>query len=180
VTANDTHATRLHRGARAGFAVSTGTVIVTAVALLGAGGAYAYFTHTGSSAPTHATVDGIPVVTTTLVSPTGAVLYPGGPKGGFTITVNPSSHPIRITDIVQDTSRPVVVTNAPGCPATVGTGPTLAPVVTLTAQHNLMLDVNGTPVSKTYAGTVAISAIAPNACQGATFAIPVVLTGRSR
>jgi hypothetical protein len=165
------------------LALSTGTVITVAVALIGGGSAFAYFTHTGSSAPTHATVDGIPVVTTTLVSPTGAVLYPGGPKGGFTITVNASNHPIRITDIVQDPSRPVVVTNAPGCPATVGTGPTLAPVVTLTAQHLLTLDVAAAPagpVTTTYAGTVAISAIAPNACQGATFAIPVVLTGRSR
>jgi hypothetical protein len=53
------------------------------------------------------------------------------------------------------------------------------PVVALTAQHLLTLDVAAAPVTKTYAAAVSISAIAPNACQGATFAIPVVLTGRS-
>jgi hypothetical protein len=175
----DEQTTVHHRGVRAGFALSTGTAIIAAVALIGAGGAFAYFTHSGSS-QAHATVDVGPAVTTATVTPTGAVLYPGGPKGGFTITVNPSTHPIRITDIVQDPLRSVVVTGAPGCPSTVGTGVNTVPIATLTAQHGLTLDVDSTAVTKTYAAAVSIAATAPNACQGATFEIPVVLTGRSR
>ena len=160
-----------HRGARAGFALSTTTAIVAAIAVIGGGSAFAFFTHSNSSSPTSGTVSNGPVVTTTTVTPTGAVLYPGGPKGDFTITVNPSTHPVRITDIVQDTSRSVVVSNAPGCPGT---------VVTLTAQHNLTLDVDATAVTRAFAHAVSISVTAPSACQGATFEIPVILTGRSR
>ena len=162
-----------HRGRRAGVALSTGTVITAAVALIGGGSAFAYFTHTGSSAPAHATVDGIPIVMTAVVSPTGTVLYPGGPKGGFTITVKHGIRPVLITGIAADPDPAHVPTSdKPGCPGS---------VVTLTAQHpNPGLAVGtSTDVTKTYPAAVSMSASAPNACQGATFTIPVVLTGRS-
>jgi hypothetical protein len=158
------------RGARAGFALTGGSVIVTAVALIGAGGAFAYFTQGGSSAASASVGHGLAVHTTVTV-PVGTVLYPGGPKGGFTITVQPSAAPVRITDIEPDASRSVLVTGAPGCPGT---------VVTLTAQHNLTLDVDATAVTRNYPNAVSLDASAPNACQGATFEIPVLLTGRSR
>jgi hypothetical protein len=178
MTTLDARSTARHRGGRARYALSTTTIATIAVALIGGGSAWAYFSQHGSSQAGASVGHGF-AISSDVVIPTGTVLYPGGPKGGFVITVVPGSRPFRITDIVQDPSRPVVVTNAPGCPATVGSGPTVDPVVALTAQHLLTLDVAAAPVTKTYAAAVSISAIAPNACQGATFAIPVVLTGRS-
>lgn len=158
-----------HRGRLAWYVVpmAVGTV---AGAVITAGGAFAWMNKEGSATTTATIDDGI-VVTTSVVVPTGTHLYAGGPKGGLTITINPSDRRFRITGIAQDTSRSVGVTGAVG--ACDGTVISMAPIT------GLSITVNTTAVTRTVTRAVAIASNAPNTCQGATFTIPVVLTGRS-
>ncbi len=160
-----------HRGRLAWYVVPM-TIGLAAGTIAAAGGAFAWMNSEGSAVTTATIDDGI-IASTSAVIPAGRLLYAGGPKGALTITINPDpgGHRFRITGIAKDSTRPVVVAGAVG--ACDGTVISMAPIT------GLNYVVNSTAITRTINNVVTISPSAPNSCQGATFTIPVVLTGRS-
>ena len=107
---------------------------------------------------------------TTSAAVASASLYPGG-TGDLALTVNnPNQFPVTVTSVVG--AGPIVSSSA-ACNAA-GHG------VTFTSQTGLSLAVpaNGS-ASFVLADSVAMAATSANECQGATFEIPIALTGVS-
>jgi hypothetical protein len=101
---------------------------------------------------------------------TAATLYPGA-NGDVLIKINnPNPYPVRITDVTGNGA----VTADSGHATCVTTG------VTFTDQHTQTIDI---PVSSqtqaTLTGAAHMSNASDNGCQGATFTIPVSLSGTS-
>jgi hypothetical protein len=109
---------------------------------------------------------------------TNATLYPGV-NGDVTVRVsNPNAFPVRVTGVSLDGDNSDIAVDAghSGCSPT---------GVSFTDQTGLTIDVpaksggtNGATTA-TLTGAAAMSNAAVNACQGATFTIPVTLTGSS-
>jgi hypothetical protein len=157
-----------HRGRLAWYVIPMAVGLAAGSAVV-AGGAYAWMSSTGSNT-TSATIDGGFTFTTSAVVPSGQHLYAGGPKGALSITINPSEGPFRVTRIEQDPNRPVLVSNA--------SGTCTDPLISI-APITVSISVNTSAVTRRINNAVTISPSSPNGCQGATFTIPVVLTGRS-
>lgn len=154
------------RGRRVLSALSVG---VAAATVLGVGPAYAFFTGAGTgSGKGRVGVGQSFTITTSVTVPTGTLLYPQGPRGGITLSIDRGAQPFTVTSLRRDISRAVVVANA-------GTGGCLNPGIAL-LPVDLNIDVNAA-VTRTIPAVVSISDSADNGCQGATFAIPVILTG---
>jgi hypothetical protein len=109
---------------------------------------------------------------------TSATLYPGV-TGDVTLKIsNPNPFPVRVTSVSLDgTNADIEADSAhPSCSPT---------GVSFTDQTGLSVDVpaksgdtNGT-VTATIAGSASMSNASANGCQGATFRIPVELSGAS-
>jgi hypothetical protein len=109
---------------------------------------------------------------------TNATLYPGV-NGDVTVRVsNPNAFPVRVTGVSLDGDNSDITVDGghSGCSPT---------GVSFTDQTGLTIDVpaksggtNGATTA-TLTGAAAMSNAAVNACQGATFTIPVTLTGSS-
>lgn len=142
-------------------------IITAATIAICAGTASAFWRTVGSGTGSVTTADsGTLVLTTTAVTPAGAVLYPGSPKAGLTLRIAPTTAPFRVTATARDSGRPVL-TGVTGCPGTVISLDNAVTDVTVTT----------TAVTVTVPAVVSIAPDAPDACQGATFEIPVLLTG---
>ena len=101
---------------------------------------------------------------------TAATLYPGATGDVYVEISNPNDYPVRVTS----------VTGNGAITASGGTGTCTTTGVTYTNQTGLTIDVpaNGSTQS-TLTGAAAMSNASANGCQGATFTIPVSLTGAS-
>jgi hypothetical protein len=101
---------------------------------------------------------------------TTATLYPGA-NGDVLIKVhNPNPYPVRVTDITGNGA----VTADAGHASCVTTG------VTFTDQSGLSFDIAANDDAQTtLSGSAHMSNASDNGCQGATFTIPVSLTGNS-
>lgn len=171
-----TRGTDLLRGARARtprarVLVPTMTVGVVLGTFAAIAPAYAFLTQTGSTSGNANVGDSTSfVISTEVTTPAGALLYPGGPQGAFTIAVEDGERDFRVTAINRDPARDVLVTEAGGSGC-------LGSVVTLDPVTGLTIDVTTADVTRTFPSVVSISSSAANGCQGATFAIPVTLTG---
>lgn len=142
------------------------------VAGLGAGGAYAYFSSTGSG--TGQTVVGSPVSVTVTAVSGPADLLPGG-TGALSFTLhNPNPFGATFTQVA--TVGTPVSNNTVACPSSnVSIAQTLpyafSPAVTVSA--------GGTSGTESIANLVQLAANAPSACQGVTFTVILTLSGTS-
>ncbi|MGZ5315887.1 MAG: hypothetical protein ACXW0S_08620 [Solirubrobacterales bacterium] len=143
---------------------------LTLLALTAAGLVYAAWTTSGSGSG-YAKAQSSQALTTVDVSAsTTATLYPGA-SGNVQIRIsNPNPYPVRVTDVTGN--GPITADSGHATCVTTG--------VTFTNQTGLTLDVaaNGTQ-DRTSNGAAQMSNASDNGCQGATFTIPVSLTGAS-
>jgi len=144
---------------------STGLVL----ALLG-GTAYAVWSSTGTGSGT-ATARSSLSLTGTLSSVTG--LYPGATLSVTVTVVNPNPFPVKVTAVTGGT----VTTTTSGC-TTTGVAFTNQTTSNGLGASGFIVPANsaGTALPGT---TVTMDNTSLNACQGATFTVPVTLTATS-
>ncbi len=156
---------RKHRPARRITAAS----LFVGVALVGSV-AFAAWTATGSgSGYTKATT--AQALTTVDVSATAASqLYPGGTGDVIIRISNPNPYAVQVTNVTGSGA----ITSDGGAACNSSTG------VTFSDQSGLTLSVPASGAATfTLSGAAAMSNASANACQGATFTIPVTLSGAS-
>lgn len=151
------------RSATAGVATALGLVLTSGVALA--------FWSTGGSGSGTATARSSLNLTGTLSTVSG--LYPGASLSVTVTVANPNPFPVKVTAVTGGT----VTTTASGCTTT---------GVTFTSQTTSNgLGASGFTVPANSTGTalpsstVAMDNTSLNACQGATFTVPVTLTATS-
>ncbi len=145
-------------------------VSMTLIAMTAVGFVYAAWTTNGSGSG-YAKAGSSQALTTVDVSgTTTASLYPGV-SGDVKIQIsNPNPYAVRVTAI----SGNGTITPDAGHSGCTSTG------VTFNDQTGLTLDVSaGSSATTTLTGAASMSNASLNACQGATFTIPVTLTGAS-
>jgi hypothetical protein len=154
---------------RCARSVVVGGVAVTTVLVLN-GVALAYRLGTVAASGTGSATAGSGAATLAITSSSAAGLYPGGPAGSVTITVqNTYPKAITVTTLVAGTP---VITGAPGC--------TNADISVVTPTTGLPLTVasGATSAATALTGSVKMGTNAQNACQGATITVPfTVRTG---
>jgi hypothetical protein len=148
--------------------------LTAAVVVTGAGSASAYWTAHKSGSGTANTATGTVGLsfTTNAVPAKSADLYPTGPKGNLRVQINRvNAKNIIVNTMAFDSSRSVTVGGALG--ACAGT------VITLTSASSLGWSVPAGSGVVTFdlPSVVKIDDAAPSTCQGATFTIPIILTG---
>ncbi len=146
--------------------------IVTAAATVGvvAGAtAFAWWSTTGAatgSASTGAVVS----LTTTASTPSGTTLLPGGSAPLVLTVTNPNPMAVVVTSVQLDTTRSVTASGA--------TGSCTSPPLSVAAATSVTLGPGAT-TTVTVPTAVSLGASAASGCQGATFTIPVTLSGRT-
>lgn len=146
-------------------------VVTTMVALTVVGLVYAAWTTNGTGSG-YAKAGTAQALTTVDVSAsTTATLYPGGPAGDVTIRIsNPNTYPVTVTGV----SGSGAITPDAGHASCTTTG------VTFTDQTGLSISVPASgATTQTLSGAASMSNASVNGCQGATFTIPVTLSGAS-
>jgi hypothetical protein len=146
---------------------------VTVMALVIVSLGYAAWTSAGngSGVAKASTAQALSTVTATA----SAGLYPGA-TAALTLQVsNPNPYPVTVTDV---TGNGTITADASH--STCGQDGTHPTGVTYTDQHNLTISVpaSGT-ATVSVSNSVHMSNASDNSCQGATFTIPVSLTGAS-
>ncbi len=146
-----------------------GTVIGVLVgSMFAAGIAFAAWTASGTGSGYAKATTAQALTTVDVSASTTATLYPGA-TGDVSLRIdNPNPYPVRVTDVAGNGA---ITSSAPGCNVA---------SVTFTDQSGLTLDVAaGGAADFTLVGAVQMSAAANDGCQGATFTIPVSLSGTS-
>ena len=145
-------------------------VVTTMVALVAVGLVYAAWTTNGTGSG-YAKAGTAQALTTVDVSAsTTATLYPGG-SGDVSIRIsNPNNYPVTVTGVTGSGS----ITPDAGHASCTTTG------VTFTDQTGLTIAVPASgATTATLSGAASMSNASVNGCQGATFTIPVTLSGAS-
>ena len=148
------------------LAVATIVAVVSAVGFV-----YAAWTTNGGGSG-YAKAGTAQALTTVDVSAsTSATLYPGGPAGDVSIRIaNPNPFPVKVTGV----SGNGAITADAGHSGCTTTG------VSFTDQTGLNISVAAnSQVTETLSGAASMSNASLNACQGATFTIPVTISGAS-
>ena len=143
---------------------------MTLIVLTAVGFVYAAWTTSGSGSG-YAKAGSSQALTTVDVSAsTGATLYPGV-SGDVKLQIsNPNPYAVRVTAV---TGNGAITADAghSGCTTT---------GVSFANQSSLTIDIAAnSSTTSTLTGAASMSNASLNACQGATFAIPVTLTGTS-
>jgi len=150
------------------------SVIAAAIAIACiAGAAFAAWTTGGSG---HATAQARTSIAlaTVAVPASGASLYPGADAKVTVRVNNDNDYPVRITDVAFGSAAATTTSGALGvCPTGADAG------LLYTDQTGLALDVAAHATATFDVDGVHMDTGAPNGCQGATFTIPVTLTGAS-
>lgn len=146
-------------------------VAAVTVLVLGAVGlVYAAWTTSGNGSGYAKATSAQQLTTVDVSASTNATLYPGA-NGDVLIKIsNPNPYPVRVTQVTGNGAI-TADSNHPGC-ATTG--------VTFTDQTGKSIDVpaNGS-TQATLTNAAHMSNASDNGCQGATFTIPVSLSGNS-
>jgi hypothetical protein len=137
-------------------------------AVLAGGSAWAWWSGAGSAAGSSATGSVLRLTTSASV-PAGATLVPGTSAPLVLAVTNPNTRPVLVTGVQLDASRPVTVTG--------GAGACVDPPVTVFAVTSTTLAADST-TTITVPAAVTLGTTAPSGCQGATFVVPVSLSGR--
>ena len=133
--------------------------------------AFAAWTASGSGSGYAKAMTAVDLSTVNVAATTNASLYPGG-TGDVDIKVhNPNPYPVRVTTVALNPAGTITSDKA-GCDGT---------NVSFAGATGLSVDVaaNGGETAKTLTGSITMIADAANACQGAVFTIPVLLSGQS-
>lgn len=144
-------------------------VLVLAGTTLTGGTAYAFWSAGGSGTGRAAATTAQPLATAT-ATVGGALLYPGA-TGDLALRVsNPNPFAVTVTAVTGNGA----ITSDKGTACDAATG------VTLTDRTGLALVVPaGATQSFTLSGAVAMDNSSDTSCQGATFTVPVLLTGQT-
>ena len=153
------------------FAATGAAVVVTSFV-------FAAWTTNGTGSATTKAGNASALSTVDASASTDATLYPGV-SGDVTLRIsNPNAFPVRVTAVSLNGDNSNITADAghSGCSPT---------GVSFTDQTGLTIDVpaksggtNGAATA-TLTGAAAMSNASVNACQGATFTVPVTLTGSS-
>ena len=150
----------------------TAGTIVLGVALA-ASVAFAAWTATGSGSGYTQATTASALTTVDVSASTTAQLYPGGTSDVKIEIYNPNPYPVLVTSVVGAGLPGGITSDKVGCSGA-GTG------VSFTDQTGLTIAVAaGSTATATFNGAAAMSNGSANACQGATFTIPVTLSGAS-
>lgn len=171
-----TPAEHLPRGtARRGGLV--GRVLASAALALGVaaplcGTAWAVWSSSGAGTGSAGTGTVVSLTTTAVAAPADGA-YPGGPATALAVAVsNPNPFAVQVTSVALDPSRPVTVSGASGTCS--------APPVSVSATGlSLSVPANASGTVLTVPGALTLGSSTDSGCQGATFTVPVVLTGRT-
>ncbi len=145
--------------------------------VLSSGVAAAYWTAGGSGSGSVSAGTASPLTTVSATASTTSLLYPSGPAADLAMTVrNPNPYPVSITGL----SANGAVTAAGGIGTCTTTGVALA-TPTAGLPFTVPARAAGTDGSITVSLTAAaqMTSTSENGCQGATFTVPVTLTGQS-
>jgi hypothetical protein len=145
--------------------ISSGVAIIVLVV---AGLVYAAWTTSGSGSGYTKATEAQELTTDDVSATTVGQLYPGG-NGDVKIKINnPNPYPVLVTDVTRSGA---ITADATGCTTT---------GVSFADQTNKTIEIaaNGN-TSVTFNNAASMSNASNNACQGATFTIPVDLAGRS-
>jgi hypothetical protein len=147
------------------IAVSMTLIVMTAVGFV-----YAAWTTNGSGSGYAKAGTSQALTTIDVSATTSASLYPGQ-NGNVTVKINnPNPYNVRVTGVAGSGT----ITADAGHSGCTTTG------VTFTDQSSLTLDVSASTATEfTLNGAASMANTSLNACQGATFTIPVTLTGAS-
>jgi hypothetical protein len=166
------------------FAKKLGAALAVVVVIFAAGIAYAAWTSsgTGSGSAKATTAQALGTVSADVTTIAAAdKLYPGQANGKAVIKItNPNPYSVRVTGVSFDTSSYVSSDQGANCtdaPAT--THPT---GVSFNNQSGLTMDVPANSAGTQFtlpAGSVSMNNTSDTLCQGATFTIPVTLSGNS-
>jgi hypothetical protein len=152
--------------------VSRKLAVVATVAVLSVVGlVYAAWTTNGSGSGYAKAGTAQALSTVDVSASTSATLYPGGPAGDVLIRIsNPNSYPVKVTAVSGNGS----ITPDAGHASCTTTG------VTFTDQTGLNISVPASgQTTATLAGAASMSNASVDGCQGATFTIPVSISGAS-
>ena len=142
-------------------------VALLAIGLLTAATAYAYWSSTGSATGVGST-GSVVSLTTTAATPSGTTLVPGGSAPLVLTVTNPNPMTVVVTSVQLDPNRDVEVSGSVGA--------CTAPPLTVDASTSLSLAAHST-ATVTVPDAVTLGDSAASGCQGATFTIPVTLSG---
>jgi hypothetical protein len=132
--------------------------------------AFAAWTATGSGAGYSKATTAQVLTTVDVSASTSAQLYPGGTGDVIIRISNPNPYPVLVTGV----ARSGAITSDKGLACDAATG------VTFTDQAGQTISVAAASTTNvTFTGAAAMSNASDNSCQGATFTIPVTLSGRS-
>jgi hypothetical protein len=144
-------------------------------AVLLGGTASAYWLNVGTGTGSASSATGLTSLTTTATVASGAALAPGGAAVALSVQVdNPGSLAVTVTAVALDNSRTIGVSGAKGTCV----NPPLT-VTTPVGWSGLTVPAGGSTGATTIPGAVALGVGASSGCQGATFTIPVTLTGHN-
>jgi hypothetical protein len=149
--------------------VRRSTVLAALLGLLAAAGiAFAAWTATGTGSGYAKAKTAQPLTTVDVSATTPATLYPGATGDVLLKIHNPNPYPVVVTDVTGNGS------------ITASNGSCNVASVTFTNQTGLSLNVPASSdATFTLSGAVQMSTAANDNCQGATFTIPVALSGTS-
>ena len=146
-------------------------VVTTVLAFATVGLVYAAWTTNGTGSGYAKAGTAQALSTVDVSASTSATLYPGGPAGDALIRIsNPNSYPVTVTGVAGNGA----ITPDAGHSGCTTTG------VTFTDQTGLNISVAAnSSATATLSGAASMSNASLNACQGATFTIPVTISGAS-
>ncbi len=148
--------------------ILTSGVALLALAVVGL--AYAAWTTSGSGSGTAKAKNAQALTTVDVSATTTATLYPGATGDVLLKTSNPNDYPVRVTDVKGNGA--ITATGGSGTCTTTG--------VTFTDQTGKSIDIPAKGSTEaTMTGAAAMSNLSEDGCQGATFTIPVSLSGTS-
>ena len=151
----------------------TKRIIVAGVAVLAVGAVglvYAAWTSSGSGSGYAKAGSAQALSTVDVSASTTATLYPGSTGDVLIKISNPNPYPVRVTTITGNGA----ITADSGHSGCVTTG------VTYTNQTGKSIDIAANSTTETtLTGAAAMSNASDNGCQGATFTIPVSISGNS-
>jgi hypothetical protein len=155
----------------------TAGTIVLGVALV-ASVAFAAWTATGSGSGYTQATTAQTLSTVDVAASTSAQLYPGG-TGDVKIRIsNPNPYPVLVTGVSGSGLPAGITSDQVGCTGA-NTGLVYTDQTGLTISVPAAVGVTPGEASATLTGAVAMTNASVNACQGATFTIPVTLSGAS-
>lgn len=132
---------------------------------------YAAWTTNGSGSGYAKAGSSQALATVDVSASTTATLYPGATGDVLLKVNNPNSYPVKVTDVTASGAIAVDAAHAAGC---VTTG------VTFTNQTGKAIEIPASAQTQvTLTGAAKMTNASDNGCQGATFVIPVTLTGAS-